>query len=545
MKKLLFIVLSVTVLFGQQGEYVRKSISSLESVWFQPGSLGGLTFDAMTFDKFIDSYIEIDRFDYNLLPDTLLENFRQEANSIEEVSADALSAVLESTVTDKIIQILNDPRVRKQRGKDLKDESDSQMFAATKAKSLGLTTDELETLMNSAYIYLPYIESAEKETGDKSLTITIKGGIIWWKLKVNSEGEASVSKVLMATTSAIGSLDPNAKSPLTGQPKYSEFRFGDEKWATTPEQYAQNDAMLAFCKNLGVKTKEINDFKLSAQIVEVDGISYGFGLGHKEGIFLDDGFHIVEMEENAEGDEIAVKRGFVRVTKTGDNANDPNDFTYATQLLGDKVSEGTLVMEHPRLGMDAKFTLGMVAGSSILPYHTFTLTDWDGVLTEESTSQIVGNLNIAYNVAPIIGVSQTFLDLDIGFGLPIAEYEEDSGAIAYVISSYLGANKKFGGRVYAAAGASVGLDMLRISYTFAETIQTIEFSNFGFKVYGEAGYMLNADLSVIASAGYKMGFVKDFDDLELGGIMVNLGASYALGELPINIFGFLDPYKKY
>jgi hypothetical protein len=59
-----------------------------------------------------------------------------------------------------------------------------------KAKSLGLTTDELSTLMNSAYIYLPYIKSAKKEIDEKSLTITIEGGIIWWQLKIDPDGKA-------------------------------------------------------------------------------------------------------------------------------------------------------------------------------------------------------------------------------------------------------------------------------------------------------------------------------------------------------------------
>ena len=49
------------------------------------------------------------------------------------------------------------------------------------------------------------------------------------------------------------------------------FKFGAEKWKVDAEQYAQNDAMLAFAKNLGVKTKKIDAFKLTAQIAEADG----------------------------------------------------------------------------------------------------------------------------------------------------------------------------------------------------------------------------------------------------------------------------------
>ena len=156
MKKVIIhsvLFLSVSLLIGQQGKYVRKSVSSLESVWFKPGSVAGLEFDSKTFDKFIDFYVEVDRFDYNVLPGNLIQDFRREANSIDSVNADAISDVLEKTVTSKIVDILNDPDVMRKRGTALKDESAFQSFAATKAKSLGLTTEELKTLMNSAFSF--------------------------------------------------------------------------------------------------------------------------------------------------------------------------------------------------------------------------------------------------------------------------------------------------------------------------------------------------------------------------------------------------------
>ena len=577
MKKVIvtsLLLVSVSLLIGQQGKYVRKSISSLESVWFKPGSVAGLQFDSKTFDKFIDFYVEVDRFDYNVLPSNLIQDFRREANSIDSVNADAISDVLESTVTSKIVDILNDPDVIQKRGTALKDESAFQSFAATKAKSLGLTTDELKTLMNSAYIYLPYIHSAKKETEDKYLSITIYGGILWWQLKVDGSGNASVEKVLEAKTSGLSSIDPNGKNPLTDEPLYTEFRFGNEKWSTTPEQYAQNDAMLAFCKNLGVKTKELDAFKLSAQIVEASGRKYGFPLGFAEGVHLDDGFHIVEFEEDAEGNEVAVRKGFARVSKTGDNKEDRNNYTYAKQLMGRKVSEGTVVMEHPRLGMQARLNMGLTVGSSIQPEHTsLSLVGIDlQVLAEEATSQIAGNLLLSYNLAPIIGVSQTFIDTDIGFSVPLAEYvlaedETVPSAAAFVLSPYMGLTKKFGGRMYASATLGGGVDMLTIAgiydYSGTDYDYTLAIMALGFKAGGELGMMLTPDLSLTASANFKLGLtpmsgtltwdeiehdiddLSAYEDLNMGGLTITIGVSYELGELPINLFGFLDPFKKH
>ena len=582
MKKVIIIsvlLVSVSLLVGQQGKYVRKSVSSLESVWFKPGSVAGLDFDSKTFDKFIDFYVEVDRFDYNVLPGNLIQDFRREANSIDEINPDAISDVLESTVISKIVDILNDPDVMQKRGTALKDESAFQSFAATKAKSLGLTTDELKTLMNSAYIYLPYIHSAKKETEDKYLSITIYGGILWWQLKVDGSGNASVEKVLEAKTSGLSSIDPNGKNPLTDKPLYTEFKFGNEKWSTTPEQYAQNDAMLAFCKNLGVKTKQIDDFKLTAQIVEASGMKYGFPLGFREGVHLDDGFHIVEYEEDAEGNESKVEKGFVRVSKTGDNNSDPNNYTYANQLLGSKVSEGTIVMEHPRLGMQARYNMGLTVGSSITPEHTsLNPAGIDAnVLAEEATSQFGGNVIFSYNLAPIIGVTQTFVDMDIGFGIPAAKYDVPSGevpsAAAFVLSPYMGLTKKFGGRMYASATLGVGVDMLSIAGTYifpAALVVILEDIDYsidimapGFKVGGEAGMMLSPDLSLTASANLKLGLapmvgtltwneteyeiddLSAYEELKMGGLTITIGASYELGELPFNLFGFLDPFKKH
>ena len=139
----ILLIASTTFLFSQQGKYTRKSISSLESVWVKNSALSGVSsFDNVTFDKFMDFYVEVERFDYNVLPSEMLDNFRTEANSLTVFSTDALAKVLESTVAEKIVAILNDPDVMQARGSDLKNESKLQSFAATKAKSLGLTSDE-------------------------------------------------------------------------------------------------------------------------------------------------------------------------------------------------------------------------------------------------------------------------------------------------------------------------------------------------------------------------------------------------------------------
>ena len=592
MKNLIVLLSMFSLLIGQQGKYVRKSVSSLESVWFKPGSVSGMKFDSKTFDKFIDFYVEVERFDYNILPSNLLQDFRREANSVDEVTPEALSEVLENTVTSKIVEILNDPEMMQQRGQALKDESAFQSFAATKAKSLGLTVDELRTLMNSAYIYLPFITSATKETEEPdALTVTLEGGIIWWQMEMDDEGTTSVEQVLSATTKGIGSADPTEKKVLTEASAWpKDFRFGNDKWKTTPEQYAQNSAMLAFCKNLGVKTKKIDDFKLTAQIAEAIGKKYGFPLGHREGVHLDDGFNIVEYEEDSEGNEVAVRKGFVRVSKTGDNVDDPNNYTYAKQLLGRKVSEGTVVMEHPVLGMDARVKFGYVAaGMNITREHSrlpdlnalgsaasqYVFAEGDGGDSTAATSAAGFNMQIAYNVAPIINVSQTFLDIDVGVYFPIVEIDLTAEALPLIISSNLGVTKKIQmGRSNIGVGLGLGLDMFSlngsIDNTYGDDISySYAVSALGFGGTVDYEIMFTPDISINFGGGYRLGLApssasitvgegdpvdltehySDFDgkygDMNLGGLKLNFGVNYALSELPVDVFGFLDPFKKY
>ena len=572
--KIFIILLSfLTFLSAQQGKYVRKSVSSLESVWYKPGSLSGLSFDSKTFDKFIDFYIETPRFDYNVLPSKLLQDFRREANSLDEITAEALSEVLESTVTSKIVEILNDPEIMKNRGSALKSESALQSFAARKAKSVGLTTKELATLMNSAYIYLPFISSAKKESeGPKDLSITINGGIIWWQMKVGGDGSISVDQVLTASTTGLSSIDPTAK--VMGKPSYNEFSFGNEKWRTTPEQYCQNDAMLAFCKNLGVKTKEIDDFKLTAQIVEASGKNYGFPLGFREGVHLDDGFHIVEYEE-ADGEEVAVKKGFVRVTKTGNNNEDPNDYTYGKQLLGSRVSEGTLVVEHPRLGLDAKIKFGLVTGLNIPKDDVPAgLIGAQSLYEEDITSAAAVDAFFSYNLAPIIGISQTFLDLNTTFAFPTGNFNkevfgegETPSLVPFLLSAYLGGTKKiwFGSSNLSLFGGG-GIESLNLAGKLLTVDYVYSVRSIGFKAAADFEKLITSDISVNLGLQYKYALppmqvaityggtesttegpavTANYPDLSLSALGVNLGVNYALGELPFNLFGFLDPFKKH
>jgi len=579
-------------IYPQQGKYTRKSVSSLESVWVKDGVSN---FDYKTFDKFIDFYVEVERFDYNVLPNKILKDFRSEAKSKSEITPETLAEVLESTVVTKIVDILNDPDVVKNRGKALKDESADQTFRATKAKSLGLTADELAVLMNSAYIYLPFITSMEQTVEESIVSIEMNGGLIWWQIKNDGDGNVTVEQILSAETMAMSSADKSATNPLTKKSVWPKnFEFGIEKWKVDAEQYAQNDAMLAFAKNLGVKTKKIDAFKLSAQIAEADGKEYGFPLGFREGVHLDDGFDLVEYSEDEEGNEIAERVGFVRVSKTGDNEVNPSAFTYGNQLLGDRQDIGGVVMEHPVLGLDARVRVGMITGLSIPKKTLFNPITSDEYFAEDMTSALGVDVDFKYNVAPIIGISQTFLDMSFGVAMPAFSYSE-TGSVTqedfssslptvapFMVNFYGGASKKLWfGSSNLTLGGGVGIETInvagKVSYTYSGiTYGDIDYAwsamSMAFKFGADFEKMITPDLSMNLGLAYKMALAPSaanmtwgdaepityteveypllweslgYSDISLGGMSFSVGANYALGELPINLFGFLDPFKKH
>jgi len=558
---IIFVLLSITTLFAQQGKYQRKSISSVETVWIKPGALqGGVKFGYEFFDIMAEHYIEVERFDYNVLPEKLLTSFREQTNALTEITPDKISDVLENTVVKEIVDILNSPDVKRNRGIALKDEAAFQTFAATKAKSLGLTVKELEALMNSAYIYLPYITSMKKKVKEKTINVNIAGGLLWYQVKVDKDGNTSVKKILAVTTKGFGSATSGSKS-------FKKYRFGKEVFETTEEQYAQYDAILAFAKNLGVKTKEINAFKLQAQVMEVIGRKYSFPLGFLEGVHLDDGFNLIEFEEDKEGNEIAKKVGFVRVIKTGKNIEDPTNYTIAAQLLGRKQDIGGVVMEHPRLGIDLQIKAGYITGINIPKDDTNFNFVKQLILKEDLTDAASANLAFAYNIAPIIGMTQTFLDIDIGIGKGLPKFEKDIKGTAYIFDVYLGFTKKlwFGGSNLGISAAG-GIDMFDLSGKLSDNDYKFSVNAYGVKFGADYEFLINPDLSFNFGANYKLGFTprevtyewdgceisstgsevkENYPDLNLGGLKFSAGINYSLGALPFNLFGFLDPLKKH
>lgn len=556
----LFAILTIS-LMAQQGQYQRKSITSVESVWLSGNARLAGDFNYMIFNKMVDLYIKVPRFDYNTLPDGSIRDFRAEANKLAVINPTTLAEVMENTIGRDIAKLLSDPDIQRARATNFEDESARIQLARVKGREYGLTEDMIIQLMNSAYIYLPYISSITKEYEKSVYSYNITGGILWYRVHITEQGEAKL--ILKQADTALGMGSADASKPKD----YDKFYLGSEVFTTTPQEYAQFDAVQAWVKNLGVKMKEIPEFALSAQIVErLPGNRFSSELGLREGVFLDDGFHIVDMQETSDGELKATKLGYARIIKNADNRSeeDRSVRSIAQAYYGTGIMEGALLMENPRLGIDIAIGMGPRVGMNIPKSASFA--HYAGyVFDDDCTSAFEFDLSFAYNLAPIIGITQLFYDLEVAYGIPMVDYNPNTeSSSAYTISAYTGLTKKMWfGRQALAFKAKVGYDRFVTSTTFGSYDISIAANAFGAKLGADYTYMLSPNWQVYGGIDYKIGSAPfsssliiddneyDFgtasyhDDINLGGAMIQVGISHSLRQLPFNLFGWLDPYKKH
>ncbi len=580
MKKLLVISILVLVAFSlvaQQGQYVRKSVSSVESIWMKAGSGYMNDKERDFFDRMFKFYVEIPRFDFNTLPASVKTDFVNEANKIGSVTPIALGEVMERTVAVKIAEVLNDPEIQKKRADGgFKDEMSMMSFATTKGKSLGLSGDELAAFMNSAYIYLPFVTNiSEDVTKDKNdekkeyYKYTINGGILWYKVNIAPDGKVSIKQVKNATTITFDTRVVTDKK--------SVFTFGEFSESVDYKTYAKYNAMLAFAKNLGVKTKQIDDFKLQAQIVSIEKGKLAGDIGYKEGVRLDDGYYVCEAVETSNGKTRLIKKGFSRVWKTGQNQKDSNATTLFNKHYG-KSDIGMVLMENPRLGIDLYFSFGVLAGMNISKNIKVDVSEDSEVenfievpyFKDDVTSANMFDIRLMNNVASVFNSRQLFFDLGAYYATPDAEaveneFEEDQDDLeSTMFGAYMGLTKKFWmGRVAISYGAQGSYDMLTLDFgkDDEDNDNKIEIQTIGVKGYLGAEYMLGANFLLNLHVGYKYTLEPlkaditgsgttasidlDENDLSLGGINISVGFSYALAELPFNPFGSMDTMRKY
>ncbi len=320
-----------------QTGYERKSISYISAVYIPRSEAYELHGDEVEYlVNTVEEYIAMPRFDFNELPQEITGDLVKRARRMQGLSLGELEQALNETVVPVIVDILNTQM--EIRARDLVTEEQKQQFIATKAQGYGITADQLETVMNSAYIYIPYVDRVRFEKDDGTITFHINGGLFWYHVET-LETKPQVESIL------------KQESYSMGQGK-GDNRYTYKGRMLNGEKFALYSAIDNFARNLQVATRSIPDFTLSGFVQYVQGPRLEFNLGRKEGVMVDDGFYIGEQQENSEGTLEMERVGFVRTVTVGNNTNDDYAFSKAAAVIGGRFARGMAIIEHPRLPID-------------------------------------------------------------------------------------------------------------------------------------------------------------------------------------------------
>lgn len=389
-----------------QTKYRRKSISYIDAILPIGENIMLTPQQEKALLTAVQQEIEMSRFDYNPLPDGLLTRFKHEARARGLRDLDSFAAAMNDILVPEILSIVD--MKKEMRARELVSEADRHSFVVEKAKEKGITAQDLEAIMNSAYIYIPVLSEVKEYDYAATNTINydLRGGIIWFAVKTDEAGtkvELLVKKEAVGKGAARRNASINYKGRELSGPEYAFFTAAE-----------------VLARNLKIATQEIPEFQLANPITETGSGWVEFGMGKKEGLGVDDKFIISEFYEETDGSLTQKKLGMVRVSRVADNRQQDAD-SRARPVIGGGYERGMVALEHPRLPIDLSFRLGilplsMTKGSVEYFFPGYYLyPDLD--FPEDATGTImVGQLWFNYNLARSTNVSQLFVSIYGEFG---------------------------------------------------------------------------------------------------------------------------------
>jgi hypothetical protein len=391
-----------TLTMGQELKYERKSISYVDVLLVSNPEIKIEGKQASYLIKKLREYIEMPRFDYNPIPEELVADFKSELESRgSSISLDEIVELLKEKFVPKIIEILD---IEKEiRAQGLLTEAQRNSFIATKAKSLGITAEQAMKIMNSAFIYVPVISKYNTYTDriNQIYTVDLNAGVFWYRVVYHESGDADLKLLIKKETKGIGIAGLN-----------KELKHEGEK--VDYKEYAFRTAAIALARDIQVAVRDIPEFRLGAQVIEVYSNAISFPMGKREGIKIDDGFDLVELQENPDGGVIQKKIGFARVTQVVDNRSNPNRFSKARVIIGRGLEPGIYVSERPRLPFD------LLVNFKTNPFTITYVDPWVGKYVESMTGYSI-HAELLYNLGRNLDISQLWVGGGLSFGGGSAE----------------------------------------------------------------------------------------------------------------------------
>jgi hypothetical protein len=170
----------------EAGTYQRSSVAFLNIVAYKNRALTNSQWSDYLVKTIQDS-VRMPRFDYNEISESIVKKFVSMPTSMsieERMDATVVPAILAAVDAEKEVRAVA-----------LLSEQQKNSFITDKAKELGVTEEELNTVMNSAYIFVPvYVTHEERKNEAKEHVITLTAGGYWWK--IDNSGEKPTSKVI-------------------------------------------------------------------------------------------------------------------------------------------------------------------------------------------------------------------------------------------------------------------------------------------------------------------------------------------------------------
>ncbi len=524
--RFLFIVLILSLSIGvvaQDLKYERKSISYANILLVSDPSIKVEKKESEYIIEKLREYIEMPRFDYNPIPVELLEDFKAEVESRgSNVPLDEIVEILKQKFVPKIIEILD---IEKEvRALGLLTEEQRNSFIATKAKALGITAEQAMKIMNSAFIYVPVISkyNVYVDKINQLHTTELNAGAIWYRVVYKENGEGELNLITKKETKGIGVAK-------IGKEIKHEGKKVDYK------EYAFRTAVVALARDIQVATRDIPEFRLGTQVVEVHSNAVSFPMGTREGIKIDDGFNLVEIQENPNGGFVQKNIGFVRVTKVANNRINPRTFSMAQIIIGSGIEPGVYVSERPRLPIDV--VVRLINNPFTEKYISYWGQEVKGSMTGYSIQA-----ELIYNFGRNINIPQLWVGAGIFFG------GGDAGNLEGVIYfggekpdvSILGLNGILMKKFYYKRFAGVGkVELIVENITFSKNEAELKHSGLGLGFGLGVEYVITPDLNLGLNFGYRaFSESKEWDSMEIpilsgdhSGFAFSIYVTYSLPKL--------------
>ncbi|ERP31920.1 hypothetical protein [Chitinivibrio alkaliphilus] len=392
------LVLSVFLSAAEEaGQYTRRSVTHMNTLWLMDNSVQQLSAAQVNMVlSAVKKEIAIPRFDFNPIPEPLKREFIAEANRSlvgfdgdEDEAMNAISEVMNKTVVPAVVEVVKTES--EMRAKNLRTEQERNSFITNKARELGITAEHIEEVMNSAYLYIPFAMNYTQHTDGTRYRETIDLGIIWWQI-TTTEDTAFAEVVHKDVRRSMGNGRVGNRYSVNDQ------RLNHQEYAF--HSMAENGA-----RNLGVATREIEDFVLSGQVISGNPMRMTFNLGDEEGLTVDDTYLIIRDIIHADGSRESRRAGWGIVKNVGDSLGD-RGYQSRAQVISGNPRIGSVVREYPRLPIDVSF------GYRYFPYSA----EAEGARDFSVDGGHGFEARASYNIGRHAGISQLYFDFGFAMG---------------------------------------------------------------------------------------------------------------------------------